>query len=96
MEYSVAPEIKELPGPWFNIKMSSHQYRKSHCGDKMVIRSSYLHNGISYIGKMWSLCWIGPQSFGKGQHETWELNQPIVKLLYKHVDVQWFDYLFLW
>ena len=29
------------------IKMSSYQYRESHCGDKTVIRSSYLHNGIS-------------------------------------------------
>ena len=36
------------PGPRFNIKMSSYQYRKSHCGDKMAVRSSYLHNGISY------------------------------------------------
>ena len=25
------------PGPWFNIKMSSYQYRKSHCGDKIVL-----------------------------------------------------------
>ena len=45
-------------GPWFNIKMASYQYRKSHCGDKTVVRSSYLHNGISYIGKMSSLYWI--------------------------------------
>ena len=30
----------------------SYQYRKSHCGDKTVVRSSYLHNGISYTGKM--------------------------------------------
>ena len=37
-------------GPWFNIKMSSYQYRKSHCGDKTVVRSSYLHNGSSYTG----------------------------------------------
>ena len=48
-------------GPWFNIKMSSYQYRKSHCGDKTVVRSSYLHNGISYTGKMASLYWISPQ-----------------------------------
>ena len=48
------------PGPWFNIKMSSYQYRKSHCGDKTVVRSSYLHNGISYTGKMTSLYWISP------------------------------------
>ena len=46
-------------GPRFNIKMSSYQYRKSHCGDKTVVRSSYLHNGISYTGKMPSLYWIG-------------------------------------
>ena len=38
-------------GSWFNIKMSSYQYRKSHCGDKTAVRSSYLHNGISYTGK---------------------------------------------
>ena len=47
------------PGPWFNIKISSYQYRKTHCGDKTVVRSSYLHNGISYTGKMSSLYWIG-------------------------------------
>ena len=53
--------LKELtPGPWFNIKMLSCQYRKSHCGDKMVTRSFYLHNGISYAGKISSLYWIGP------------------------------------
>ena len=45
-------------GPRFNIKMTSYWYRKSHCGDKTVVRSSYLHNGISYTGKMTSLYWI--------------------------------------
>ena len=45
-------------GPWFNIKMSSYQYKKSHYGDKTVVRSSYLHNGISYTGKLSSLYWI--------------------------------------
>ena len=48
-------------GPWFNIKMSSYQYRKSHCGDKTILRPSYLHNGISYTGKMTSLYWITAQ-----------------------------------
>ena len=43
------------PGAWINTKMSSYQYRKSHCGDKTVVRSSYLHDGISYTGKMASL-----------------------------------------
>ena len=46
------------PGPQFNIKMPSYQYRKSYCGDKTVVRSSYLHNGISYTGKILSLYWI--------------------------------------
>ena len=50
------------PGPWFNIKMSSYQYRKSHCGDKTVVRSSYLHNGISYTDKIVSFYWISPQN----------------------------------
>ena len=38
--------------------MSSYQYRKSHCGDKTILWPSYLHNGISYTGKMTSLYWI--------------------------------------
>ena len=37
-------------------RMSSYQYRKSHCGDKTVVRSSYLHNGISYGGKISLYC----------------------------------------
>ena len=46
---------------WFFVKTNtkmSYQYRKSHCGDKTVGRSSYLHNGISYTRKMESLYWI--------------------------------------
>ena len=42
------------------IKMSSYQYRKSHCGNTKVVRSSYLHKGISYTGKMASLYWTNP------------------------------------
>ena len=41
--------------------MSSYQYRKSHCGDKTILQPSYLHNGISYTGKMTSLYWIRTQ-----------------------------------
>ena len=52
----------ENPGPRFNIKMTSYQYRKSHCGDKTIWRPSYLHNGISYSGKMTSLYWIRAQT----------------------------------
>ena len=53
--------LRRVPGGWFNIKMTSYQYRKSHCGDKTILRPSYLHNGISYTGKMASLYWISPQ-----------------------------------
>ena len=35
-------------GAWFNIKMSSYQFSKSHCGDKTILQPFYLHNGISY------------------------------------------------
>ena len=39
------------PGLWFNINMSSYQHRKSHCGDKVILRSSYLHNDIFILNK---------------------------------------------
>ena len=54
----------KVPGPRFNIKMTSYQYRKSHCGDKTILRPSYLHNGISYTGKTTSLYWIRAQIIG--------------------------------
>ena len=44
---------------WFNIRMTSYQYRKFHCGDKTILRPSYIHNEISYTDKMSSLYWIG-------------------------------------
>ena len=61
------------PGPWFNIKMSSYQYRKSHWGDKTVVRSSYLHNGISYTGKMASYIESGPRGHFKNTYELFNL-----------------------
>ena len=45
-------------GGWFNTKVLSYQYRKSYCGDKTVVRSPSLHNGICYTGKMTFLYWI--------------------------------------
>ena len=39
-------------------KMPSYQYRKSHYGDKTILRPSYLHDGISHTGKVASLYWI--------------------------------------
>ena len=50
-------------GLWCNIKMSSYQYRKSHYGDKTILRPSYLHNGISYTGKTTSYIESGPWFF---------------------------------
>ena len=44
-------ENRSWSGPWFNIKMSYYQHRKSHFGDETVTRSSNLHNRISYSGK---------------------------------------------
>ena len=38
--------------------MSSYQYRKSHYGDKTIVRPSYLHNGVSLTGKMICLYYI--------------------------------------
>ena len=65
---------KLWPGPWFNIKMSSYQYGKSHCGDKMVIRSSYLHNGISY--EMNPGHWCSPHRFPVSiLHTGWPIRQ---------------------
>ena len=40
----------------FNIMMSSYQYRKSHCGDKMILQPSYLH---SVLSPLWNfLYWL--------------------------------------
>ena len=44
--------INELGGPWFSIKILSYQYSEPYCGDMMVIKLSYLHNEISYTGKI--------------------------------------------
>ena len=54
--------IQKQSGAWFNIKMTSYQYCKSYCGDKTILRPSYLHNEISYTGKMTFLYWIRAQN----------------------------------
>ena len=46
---------QSLHRPWFNIKVASYQYRKSHCGDNIM---TYLLNRISYTGKVTSLYWV--------------------------------------
>ena len=57
-----------LSGPRFNIKMTSYQHRKCHCGDKTILRPSYLQNGISYTGKTTSLYWIKAQIHSQIHH----------------------------
>ena len=53
--------VKGGTGLWFNITLSTYQYRKSHRGDKTILLSSYLHNGIFYTDKTASLYWIRAQ-----------------------------------
>ena len=45
-------------GGRLNKKIPSYKYRKFHCGDKTILRPSYLHNEISFTGKTTSLYWI--------------------------------------
>ena len=45
----------ERSGRCRGIDIASYQYRNSHCGDTMIWWLSYLHNGISYPGKVTSL-----------------------------------------
>ena len=58
---------------WYDIKMSSYWYRKSHCGNKLILLLSYLHNVISYTGKT-SLYWtwkIPLQTYGELRSYWW-------------------------
>ena len=47
-EITLAVEGLNGPGPWFSINILSDHFWKSHYGDKTIVRSFYLHNGISY------------------------------------------------
>ena len=50
-------------GGWFNMKVTSHQYRKSHCVDKIFLGPSDIHNEIFYTGNTASSCWILSPSY---------------------------------
>ena len=45
-------------GSSFNVKIPIYQYNKSDCGDKTILRLSYLNNGIFYPSKAVFLCWM--------------------------------------
>ena len=61
--YQIAGDISHILslGIHFNIKISSYQYRKPHCGDKMSLWLPPFHNGSSYTGKIASLYWMRAQ-----------------------------------
>ena len=84
------------PGPRFNIKMPSNQCRKSHCGDKTVVRSSYLHNGISYTGKTTYLYWIKAQgpNWIERCYDTLRRTQTMISL--SNEDSSWWQDLVVW
>ena len=65
------------PGPWFNTKMTSYQYRKFHCGDKTILRPSYLHNWISHTGKISSFYLIRALDHHQ-QWPSWEKLLPFM------------------
>ena len=48
---------------WFGVIKMSFQYRKSHCGDKTVVISSYFDHGIPYSGKITSAPRFGSRWF---------------------------------
>ena len=64
---------------WFNIKMPSSQYQKSHFGDKMMFLSSYLHNGISHCDKKTSSYWIKALVNKQGiATNRWHMELPLI------------------
>ena len=67
--------------------MTSYQYRKSHCGDKTAVRSSYLHNGISYTSKMTSLYWIRAQVVFAVSVVFWPSSQSMFYLSWNYIVV---------
>ena len=77
--YGIWDRGYQRSGPWFNIKTSSYQYRKSHCGDKTILRPSYLHNGISYTGKITSLYWVSPLLVPLAHPITWSMTDLILE-----------------
>ena len=55
-EWSSTQLTQLWPGAWFDIKMPSYQYRKSHCGDKTVVRSSYVCNSSALAMELHHSC----------------------------------------
>ena len=59
----------DTAGPQFNIKMSSYQYWKSHCGDKTVIRSSsWLQSYTDFVWISFEYWWFLITYMGRWCH----------------------------
>ena len=62
----------------------SYQHRNSHCGNKTIFWPSCLHNGISCVGNMMSICWIRAQgTIFPCQWSNSEENEEIIRHLAK-------------
>ena len=59
-------------------KMTSYQYRKSHCGYMTILRPSYLNNGISYTDKI-------SYQYGKSQ----SVDKTILRPCYLHYGISY-------
>ena len=84
------------PSGCLNSKLPLCQCRKSHCGDKTVIRLSYLHNGISFSGKMTSLYWIRALEAASivSCHFTSAWKHVVkVRWSYDHLYLLWWNYI---
>ena len=71
--------------------MPSYQYRKSHCGNKTILWSSYLRNGISFTGKMTSLYWI--KALVTDSKSTSNFQNLILKLPYNTIQQGWTEHI---
>ena len=76
------------PRARFSIMMPSYQYRKFHCGDKTILRPSYLHNGISYTGKTTSLYWIRALNALREPHDVFRVAELVTtSIMWCHDDI---------
>ena len=78
------------PGPQFNIKMSSYQFRKSHCEDETVVRSSCLVHPAVRDKRQ-----VSEIDLSQPRHETafwWRHNGPVTSQLTD--PIKWRNYPF--
>ena len=74
-------------GGRINIKISSYQYRKSYCGDKTILRPSYLHNGISFTDNMTYFNWIRALNPTPSSTDDTEVSTPRAELFWSNISI---------